>query len=307
MPTHHVTNGDVCADALRATGATPLIVWRDVLHAGPVPAGLDSAQLAAVRASFLASQGWTDLAEALALFAERDAALLGAPGGVLWFEYDLYDQLQLVQVLATLAARPGGAGSWTLVEGAPPLLVATAAARARLEASAQPVTQDTLALATRAWQALCAPDPRAAAALLDEDLSALPHLREAWARWLEELPAPGTGLTRTERQLLEVLAPGPLPFVSLFVRWAAQEPLPWMGDSTLLMHLRVLAQAGAVLHGPQGWQLTSGGEALLRGEADFARLGGARHWWGGTCLAEPAASGWRWDAAARSLVEAGFV
>ncbi len=302
MRAHHVTNGDVCADSLRAAGATPLIVWRDVLHTGPGPAGLDTAQLAAVRAGFLASQGWTDFAEALALFHERDAALANAQGGVLWFEYDLYDQLQLVQVLATLAARPTGAGSWRLVEGSPPLLVASAAARARLEAAAQPVTPATLALATRAWRALCAPDPRPAVALLDEDLGALPHLREAWERWLQELPAPRGSLTRTERQLLEVLAQGPLPFVSLFVRWAAREPLPWMGDSTLLQHLRVLAQAGAVAHGPQGWQLGPEGEALLRGDADLARLGGARHWWGGTCLAEPSASGWRWDARARTLV-----
>ena len=108
MTLHHVTNGDVCADALRAAGATPLVIWRDVLHAGPVPAGLSPAQLAAVRASFLAGQSWTDFAEALALFAERDAALARAEGGVLWFEHDLYDQLQLVQVLATLAARPQG-------------------------------------------------------------------------------------------------------------------------------------------------------------------------------------------------------
>ena len=264
-------------------------------------AGLAPAQLAAVRAAFLAGQGWTDFAEALALFAERDAALAAAPGGMLWFEYDLYDQLQLVQVLATLAERPAGPGRWSLVEGPPPLLVPSAEARARLEAEALPLGPGAFALATRAWSALCAPDPRAAAALLSGDLNALPHLKAAWERWLEELPAPGSGLSRTERQLLEVLAQGPLPFPALFICWAALEPLPWMGDSTLLSHLRVLEQVGAVAQWQEGWRLGEHGEALLGGERDLASLGGARHWWGGTCLAEPAASGWRWDARTRTL------
>ncbi|MBF5041684.1 hypothetical protein FGE12_04725 [Aggregicoccus sp. 17bor-14] len=297
-----MTNGDVCADALRSCGALPLVVWRDVLHAGPVPAGLSVEALAAVRAAFLASHGWTDFAEALALLHERDAALLEAHEGTLWFEHDLYDQLQLVQVLAMLASRPSGAGTWRLVEAPPPLRIPNAEARARMESNALALGDDALALAVRAWAALCAPDPRPAAALLETDLSALPHLRAAWERWLEELPAPGSGLPRTERQLLQVLAAGPLPFPSLFVRWSSLEALAWMGDSTLLLHLRGLAHAGAVALAPEGWQLTDTGRALLRGGAELSGASGARAWWGGTCLAEPSASGWRWDPASRALL-----
>jgi hypothetical protein len=200
-----------------------------------------------------------------------------------------------------LAARPAGAGSWRLVEGPPPLRIPSAEARARMEAAAEQLSQDALALALRAWAALCAPDPRPAAALLETDLGALPHLRAAWERWLEELPAPRTGLGRTERQLLQVLSEGPLPFPELFICWGALEPLPWMGDSTLLLHLRTLERCGAVAQWQEGWKLGPHGAALLRGERDLASLGGARHWWGGTCLAEPSAAGWRWDPTTRAL------
>jgi hypothetical protein len=63
------------------------------------------------RARFLAESGWGDAGGLRAAFEERDetlaAALRDRRPVVLWFEHDLYDQLQLLQVLA-LAARPAG-------------------------------------------------------------------------------------------------------------------------------------------------------------------------------------------------------
>src|SRR5262249_18538276 len=95
----HVTNGDSAAATLRETGLVGdrLVVWRDVLPEGPVPA-VDDARLRAVRAEFLGADP-RDL-------AERDGALAAGRDGdyVLWFEADLYDQLQLVQILAALSA-----------------------------------------------------------------------------------------------------------------------------------------------------------------------------------------------------------
>ncbi|HYW10257.1 MAG TPA: DUF1835 domain-containing protein, partial [Longimicrobium sp.] len=102
MTTLHVTNGDHAADALRAAGMSGTVVaWRDVLHEGPVPAGLALPELGAVRAAWIAEQGW-----GAADFRERDAALARFATHdetVLWFEHDLYDQLQLLQVVDWLA------------------------------------------------------------------------------------------------------------------------------------------------------------------------------------------------------------
>jgi hypothetical protein len=55
-----------------------------------------------VRAQFSASCGWTSFEEAVGLFSRRDQVLadsLGQDEVVLWFEHDLYDQLQLIQIL----------------------------------------------------------------------------------------------------------------------------------------------------------------------------------------------------------------
>jgi hypothetical protein len=101
----HVTNGDSTEVTLRETGLAPrIVVWRDVLHEGPVPAVSD-AELRDTRALFLAGADGADVDAARRLFEERDRTLGGGRDGeyVLWFEADLYDQLQLAQILARLA------------------------------------------------------------------------------------------------------------------------------------------------------------------------------------------------------------
>ena len=103
--TLHVTNGDVVVDLLRRAGlADHTLAWADVLHEGPVPAGLADAGLRRARAEFLAGADGGDPAGALRRLTERDRALAGGRTGdyLLWFEADLYDQLQIAQILAML-------------------------------------------------------------------------------------------------------------------------------------------------------------------------------------------------------------
>jgi hypothetical protein len=60
----HVTNGDSAAEGIRASGvAGEVLPWRDVLHEGPVPAGLALAELSRVRAGFIADKGWGEAEE----------------------------------------------------------------------------------------------------------------------------------------------------------------------------------------------------------------------------------------------------
>src|SRR4051794_36589212 len=96
--TLHVTNGDSTVRGIADTGLPGrILAWRDVLHEGPVPAGPD-AERRRIRAAFLGV--------APDDFAERDRVLDTHAGDfVLWFEADLYDQLQLAEILARLAAR----------------------------------------------------------------------------------------------------------------------------------------------------------------------------------------------------------
>jgi hypothetical protein len=85
-----------------------VLPWRDVLHDGPVRPDADRYAFAEARVAFLADRKWGTPAALRAAFAERDARLEACTTSdlvVLWFEPDLYDQLQLMQVLARFSAR----------------------------------------------------------------------------------------------------------------------------------------------------------------------------------------------------------
>src|SRR5688572_759644 len=105
----HITNGDCAAAVLSQAVQGEVLPWRDVLHEGPVHAGLPLEALSRRRASFIVSAGWAAQPLVEKQFAERDTALRDAGRHeevVLWFEHDLYDQLQLVQLLAWFAGHP---------------------------------------------------------------------------------------------------------------------------------------------------------------------------------------------------------
>src|SRR5437763_10352226 len=115
----HITNGDSAAGGIRQTGLPgEVLSWIDVLHEGPVPQDLELDQLRTVRARFIASCGWATFEEAVGQFSRRDKVLeesLGQDEVVLWFEHDLYDQLQLIQILDWYAHQNLGRTKLTMI------------------------------------------------------------------------------------------------------------------------------------------------------------------------------------------------
>jgi hypothetical protein len=55
----NITNGDSAVMVMQQAGIPGVFLpWRDVLHDGPVPAGLSLEKLSEVRAQFISDQGW---------------------------------------------------------------------------------------------------------------------------------------------------------------------------------------------------------------------------------------------------------
>lgn len=99
----HVTDGESVASTLRRTFLGGVVLaWQDVLHEGPL-ATVPPDEFRALRAAFLAGHGWGDAAAIAEEMRRRDELLaraLADGNPVLWFEHDLFDQLQLLQLLA---------------------------------------------------------------------------------------------------------------------------------------------------------------------------------------------------------------
>ena len=197
----HITNGDCAAAVISKVVQGTILPWRDVLHEGPVRAGLSLEALSRERARFIAEAGWGLLDDVERKFRERDAAFRRAGEHdeiVLWFEHDLYDQLQLIQVLDGLAALRGPPIS--LVCEAEYLGNMEPARAAELFSLRNPLTRRHFQEAQAAWAAFRSPDPTA---IDPEKSKALQFLGAALRRHLEEFPWTTDGLSRSQRQLLE--------------------------------------------------------------------------------------------------------
>jgi hypothetical protein len=304
----HVTNGDSAAITLRRTGVTgSVIAWRDILHEGPTPAGLALEGMSDVRARFLHSIGEGTFADLHAELGARDAAIRSARQIVLWFEHDLYDQLQLIQILATLAMQPEtvseliSISSFAGVEPFHGLGQLSPTQLASLWPLRRRVNQAQLAVGARAWKAFCSPNPLALQNLITADTSALPFLRDAMVRHLEEFPSSPDGLPRTERQLLRAAAAGHHTFEAIFRANQDQETAPFMGDTVVRQRIDVLTNARVPLLTREPYRLTPAGERVLAGESDARQLNGIDRWLGGVHL-QGRGPVWRWHQARGTVV-----
>jgi hypothetical protein len=322
--TLHVTNGDVVVDLLRRAGlARDALAWADVLHEGPVPGGVGEAELRRARAEFIAGADGVDAAAVRRRFEARDRRLAANRAGayLLWFEADLYDQLQIAQILAALGdlgvepgrvtlvcigeypgiAHFGGLGQ--LEPGQLPGLLAAAAA---------PLTAEALDLAADAWAALRADHPGGLDRVAASRSPQLRFLGEGFDRLRREYPSTRDGLSLTERRILAATAEGPGEPAAgtVFARVGERERRPFLADLFCFRTMARLARArvpllaadppgGAVAAGTR-LRLTAAGRRVLAGEADHVALNGIDRWVGGVHLHGPEAR-WRFDEGTESV------
>ena len=287
----HVTNGTSVSLAESGLGGE-ILAWVDVLHEGPVPAGLTDDELRRVRCIFLDSE-WPRNTSSIAELEHRDQVLAAHEDIVLWFEHDLYDQLQLIQILDRLRHAHA---RLSMIATDRYLGKLTGSELAALWPSRHPVAVNEFALAADAWRAFRSPDPMDLQALLAHDCSALPFLAGALRRHLQQFPALENGLSRTERQILEILADGPRAFPALFREDQHHEERIFMGDTSLLRYLRDMTSCRAPLAREEDglYRITDTGSEVLAARADHIRLNGIHRWLGGVHLIGHEVL-WRWD------------
>lgn len=301
----HITNGDSAAERIQALQlGGEVLPWRDVLHDGPVPAPATLDSLRPLRARFLASDARSavQIAEDFEARDRRLGSSLREDEVVLWFEHDLYDQLQLLQILDWYAMHRGSQRV-TLAQSDDYLgTMEPARLRAVWERRAD-VTDAQFTAAQRAWAAFSAPDPQGIQAVFDT-MAVLRYVRPALLRLLEEFPDVKTGLSRTERQILETLVVGSWPLKDLFTaaHHDREDPI-FLGDLGFFDTVRALAAGDSPLVGLDGeraW-LTDAGREVLSGRLDRVETLGIDRWLGGVHLKGRRVP-FRWNADTRRIV-----
>ncbi|MDH4042919.1 MAG: hypothetical protein OEY20_02580 [Gemmatimonadota bacterium] len=293
-----ITNGSSAVATMERAGiGGEKLPWEDVLHDGPIPAGLDLEALSTVRARFIADRGWGAFDEIRSDFRRRDGRLRASHDDdevVLWFEHDLYDQLQLIQLLDWFGAPVRRPQRLSLICHARFVSLLSDEELRRDFEGRKTVTDEQLALAIDAWGAVRAPTPEAVIAILNAETNPLPFLRGALLRFLEELPA-RDGLARSERQLLAAIADGASTIGEAFQRAQEFENPIYLGDASFLQYTHRLARGPVPLLQSEGeaLALTDVGRAVLENREDRIRINGMHRWWGGVRLTGE--NLWRWD------------
>jgi hypothetical protein len=334
---HHVANGTCTTRLIDQAGIPGTVsIWADPLYEGPVPGNVTDAELVQIRSRYLAgaSDGptfvaWTgtdasldpvnDLREWRAAIDRHD----GYDELVLWFEHDLFDQLNLVQLLVWIHERlpesklvslvcigsfPGHPSFKGLGELTPEELASLMDAR-------QPVGESQFALASLAWDAFRQPTPEVLAGLRRADTRALPFLGAAIERFLEEYPWTSDGLSRSERRLLDLAAGGSISLSTAFPQMHVGEEIYYLTDASLaamaeelfrsLPPLLTLAvdpadRGNGTLRGTIA--LTDVGRAVLAGRQDRVETCGIDRWLGGVHLQQGGPI-WRWDQSGKQITK----
>lgn len=318
----HIHNGDSSANTLKQSAIQgEQFAFRESLITGPTRAGIAAEEWRRLRATHLADAYGIDRdacelglllqEEVLLNYAEHDEV-------VLWFEHDLFCQINLIYLLDWFNGRNLGKtklsliciGEFPGVQNFRGLGQLNAKQLASLVDSRHEVTAAELQLGSAAWEAYCAPDPAAIETLLEQDTSVLPFLRDALLAHLARFPSVRNGLGRIENRGLELIDQGLENFVELFPRFGIEEPVYGLGDFQFWLALKQMGVAptplltltnGQSFHGPidpatlRGTRvaLTEQGKAALKGEVDFVRMNGVDEWLGGVHLQFDQV--WRWD------------
>ncbi|MCP5082630.1 MAG: hypothetical protein GY948_13165 [Alphaproteobacteria bacterium] len=328
----HITNGDGAAGLLKASGLEgDVLPWRDPMHHGPFPANADLQTLSEIRGRYLAGPGLPE-GDVVRDFELRNEHLKSAclyEEVVLWFEHDLLDQLQILQVLDLVADRFAAPRALSMicidrfegVEGFRGLGQLTCEQIKSLWPQRKPVSEAQIALASKGWSAFLSNDPADLERFLSEDLGELPFLAAALKRHLEEYPEAGTGLTRTEAQILALVTGGVHSPVSLFVQNMDLETTLYMGNWPTFSRINVLCSGptsllrcdpdGKFRYPPneqfpptafaaQCLLLTEAGKDVTSGKRSAHNLIARDEWLGGVHLksGEPM---WSWDSANQRL------
>jgi len=327
----HITNGDGAADVLKNSvldGDT--LPWRDTMHYGPFPEGIDFDEISAVRARYFAGNSDEVFVEIERDFQLRNDHLKATEHYdevVLWFEHDLLDQLQITQILDWFGSQHVKPYSLTMIcinsfEGIEPfrgLGQLNCDQMVSLFSTRLPVTQLQMELASEIWAAFRSPNPKELETCQERNLDSLPFLGAALFRHLEEYPWTSDGLTRTERQIMtlissEVSRPG-----MVFSDNMQLETCLFIGDWPTYKHISNLCNTSMIQCEPnqefqyeidtkisieefraQRLSITEIGNQVLSGAINATDLIERDEWLGGVHL-QSNESMWMWDSEKRKL------
>jgi hypothetical protein len=308
----NIVNGNIVINLMKkSTIPGTFLAWNDFLHEGPVLEGLSLEELSKVRAEFISEKGLGEFEEIYREFKERDTSLKAFKKYekiILWFEHDLYDQLQLIQILDWFGKYADTHTRIYIISPENYLGRCTPnELKELLLYNKERVSHNHFIVARKAWSAFSSKTPKAWEKLLRDDISALPFLKDTIRRMLEEFPNTKNGLSRTTHQALLCVSEGQHRPMDIFEDYQRSEERIFMGDVLFWDILKKLVNSD-LLNATQNGQhltITPLGTEVLMGEKNWLEFNSINSWIGGVHLTPSTL--WCWDIPAERVLKYNFV
>ena len=250
----HITSGDVAGKRLSRAGLSgEIFVWHDILYDGPRTPGWPDSETLLARSEFLeqATGGGLSKEDVLEVLEKQYQKLAGAGDYariVLWFDACLFDQSMLCHILTCLDHRAIRTVELLCVDYFPGIVPyhglgqLTPDQLARVYDRRVTVTDAQFEFAKQVDKAFASQDQSLFSIFSKADHSPLPWVAAAVRRWLQEQPAPNTGLGRLEQLALNAIESGlEKPWEIFNAVAAADTPPQYWGDITLWAKINALA------------------------------------------------------------------
>ena len=304
----NIVNGDIVLNNMqKANIVGSFLPWGDFLHDGAVLEELSLEELSKIRAEFISQKGLGEFDKIYQEFKDRDSMLKTFKKYekiFLWFENDLYDQLQLIQILDWFAKYASSNKNIYIVYPENYLVNSTPKELKKfLLYNKEPVTYNHFITARKAWGAFTSKTPYAWYKLLDDDTDSLPFLKDTVKRVLEEYPNIINGLSRTQHQALLSIAKGYHNPIEIFDDYQKREERPFMGEIIFVHILKELVERNILnsIENGKYMELTDLGQEILDGKKNLFNLIKVDRWIGGVHITTD--NPWCWDIKSERIIK----
>jgi hypothetical protein len=299
----HVLNGDATLTLFRQSEVPgEVVVCREMMCEGKVKYTADFAEFFESRAKHLEFQYGIDkqtyFTNVVQELEKLDFSGSSAEEIVLWFEYDLFCQVNMLFILHYISSRIPTIPPISIVDlphhPPPEDLPKLFEQRVRLE-------PDDLVWAADVWDAWCLPTPQVLETISKLSAGNLRSLPAAIGAHLKRFPDVNTGLSAIENYFLLRLVLGSYRWYDLYMIFWNELEIYGFSNFQLDILVNRMVRAGVIEEHDQMLKITSLGKEILEEEENYLDYASLEHrWLGGVKLADTT---WRWDPAINALVE----
>lgn len=253
MKTLHILNGDSTWSKFKDSSLTgDVIVWREVLSEGPLDATLPYPQFFELRSKWIAAAfnaQNADYQQKVITEFEKIRLADSYEEIVLWFEFDLHCQINLLFLLDYFWKNPTKATLSLICPSAHPnhpdfrgIGQLTPEELAGLFPSRILLKPETLAFASNVWEAYCSQQTDILKNFLDKDFGQLTLLKPALQAHLDRIPTDRSAPSVFDQKLIEIVNNHSQNRLEIYNEFWKTSAICGMGDAEIDLYLDRLAK-----------------------------------------------------------------